>query len=176
MPEDAQYRLAIAAGEPQLIAAAVEIRHGEAWIPVQQWSLACSRSTTVRQRRELLLAAADEFGWILPDGRWPAPRRDGRRFVPGVKVANYRIALRHASKYRHTRIEEFIRIDQAWRALVTAASSAVGGSSAAEAAGVSRWRVYQIVRDPYSSELGRVVETTTQHAQQRQPNKVAEPA
>lgn len=176
MPEDAQYRLAIAAGEPRQVAAAVEMRRGEAWTPLQHWSLACSPSTTVRQRRELLVAAAAENGWSLPDGRWPAPRRDGRRFLTGVKVANYRIALHHASKYRHTRIEEFIRIDQAWRALVTAASGAVGPSSAAAAAGVTRWRVYQIVRDPYSSELGRVVETTTQHAHPRQPNKVAEPA
>jgi hypothetical protein len=66
-------------------------------------------------------------------------------------------------------------MDQAWRRLLVDAVSvgALGPSGAAGAADITRWRVYQIIKDPVSDELVKIAEATVQ---QRPPRKRARTA
>lgn len=150
--------------------AVVEASRDGSWQVIQRWSLQFGPDSTVRRRRQRLEAAATEAGWSLPEGRWPRPNRAGRQILPLTPVDWWTI-LSKATSYRRTRIEEFIAMDQAWRGVLLDAVNvgSLGPAGAAQAADVTRWRVYQIIKDPGSTELVKVAEATVQQRPPRKP-------
>jgi hypothetical protein len=151
--------------------AVVEASRNGSWQVIQRWPLRSGVEGTTRSRRQELETTAAEFGWSLPAGRWPHRNRAGRQVVALTPVDWYTI-LSKATAYRRSRIEEFIAMDQAWRHVLVDAVTvgALGPSGAAGAADITRWRVYQILKDPVSTELVKIAEAT---AQQRQPRRRA---
>jgi hypothetical protein len=77
--------------------------------------------------------------------------------------------LSEATTYRRQQIERFIAMDQAWRGVLVDAVSvgSLGPSGAAGAADITRWRVYQIIKDPGSTELVKIAEATAQQRSSR---------
>lgn len=157
------HRLAVAQVNGRFEAVAEAARDG-GWQVIQRWPLRCGADSTARARRQELEMAAATFGWSLPTGRWPRPNRAGRQLVALTPVDWYTI-LSKATAYRRSQIEEFIAMDSAWRGVLLDAVSvgALGASGAAGAADITRWRVYQILKDPVSNELVKIAEATAQH-------------
>lgn len=149
--------------------AVVEASRDGSWQVVQRWTLRSGADSTARSRRRELETVAAEAGWSLPAGRWPHRNRAGRQIVALTSVDWWTI-LSKATAYRRQQIDEFIAMDQAWRGVVLDAVGSLGPSGAAGAADITRWRVYQIIRDPVSTELVRIAEAT---AQQQRPRKRA---
>lgn len=164
------HRLVVAQVNARLEAVVEAFRDG-GWHIIQRWPLRSKADSTARGRRLDLERIAAEFGWSLPAGRWPHRNRAGRQIVPLTPVDWYTI-LSKATAYRRSQIEEFIAMDQAWRRVLVDAVTvgALGPSGAAGAADITRWRVYQIIKDPVSTELVKIAEAT---AQQRPPRKRA---
>ena len=143
--------------------AVVEASCDGSWQVIQRWPLQSAADSTARSRRQELERAAADFGWSLPAGRWPHRNRAGRQVVALTPVDWYTI-LSKATAYRRAQIEEFIAMDQAWRRVLVDAVTvgALGPSGAAGAADITRWRVYQIIKDPVSTELVKIAEATAQ--------------
>lgn len=150
--------------------AVVEVFRDGGWQVIQRWPLRFGVDSTARSRRHELEAAATEFGWSLPAGRWPHRNRAGRQVVPLTPV-DWWTVLSKATAHRRQRIEEFIAMDQAWRSTLLDAVNVgrLGPSLAAEAADITRWRVYQIIKDPVSTELVKIAEATVQQRPKRKP-------
>lgn len=161
------HRLVVAQVNARL-EAVVESSRDNGWQVIQRWSLRSGAARTARSRRQELEAAAAEAGWSLPAGRWPHRTRAGRQIISLTPVDWWTI-LSKASAYRRQQIEEFIAMDQAWRGVLVDAVTvgSLGPSGAAGAADLTRWRVYQIIKDPVSTELVKVAEATAQHLQPR---------
>lgn len=164
--------------------AVVEASRNGGWQVIQRWPLRSGAGSTARNRRQELEAAAAEAGWSLPAGRWPHRNRAGRQIVALTPVDWWTI-LSTATAYRRQQIEEFIAMDQAWRGVLLDAVhvGSLGPSGAAQAADITRWRVYQIIKDPVSTELVKVAEATVQQRPKRkqattgtEPTGVAEEA
>ena len=151
--------------------AVVEASRDGGWQVIQRWSLRSGVDSTARARRQELERAAAEAGWSLPAGRWPHRNRAGRQIVALTPVDWYTI-LSKATAYRRSQIEEFIAMDTAWRGVLLDAVTvgSLGPSGAAGAAEITRWRVYQIIKDPVSTELVKIAEATVQ---QRSPRRRA---
>lgn len=171
MATGAAHRLVVAQVNARFEAVVEASRDDGGWQVIQRWLLRPSAESTTRSRRQELETAAAEFGWSLPAGRWPHRNRAGRQVVALTPVDWYTI-LSKATAYRRSQIEEFIAMDQAWRGVLLDAVTvgSLGPSGAAGAADITRWRVYQIIKDPVSTELVKVAEAT---AQQRPPRKRA---
>lgn len=172
MATAATHRLVVAQVNARFEAVVEGSRDGS-WHVIQRWPMRSGADSTTRSRRQELEAAAAEFGWSLPAGRWPHRNRAGRQVVALTPVDWYTI-LSKATAYRRSQIEEFIAMDQAWRGVLLDAVTvgSLGPSGAAGAADITRWRVYQILKDPVSNELVKIAEAT---AQQRSPRKRATP-
>lgn len=157
--------------------AVVEASRDGGWQVIQRWPLRSGADSTARSRRLELEAAAAEFGWSLPAGRWPHRNRAGRQVVP-LTAVDWWTVLSKATAYRRQQIEEFIAMDQAWRGTLLDAVSVgrLGPSLAAEAAEITRWRVYQIIKDPVSTELVKIAEATVQQRPKRRRASGTEPA
>ena len=170
MATAASHRLVVAQVNARL-EAVVEASRDGGWQIIQRWPLQSGPKSTARSRRLELETVAAEFGWSLPAGRWPRLNWAGRQVVALTPMDWYTI-LSKATAYRRAQIEEFIAMDQAWRRVLVDAVTvgALGPSGAAGAADITRWRVYQIIKDPVSTELVKIAEAT---AQQRPPRKQA---
>jgi len=170
----AAHRLVVAQVNSRFEAAVEASRDGR-WQVIQRWPLRSGADSTPRSRRQELETAAAETGWSLPAGRWPHRNRAGRQIVALTPVNWYTI-LSKATAYRRSQIEEFIAMDQAWRDVLVDAVTvgALGPSGAAGAADITRWRVYQIIKDPASTEVVKVAEATAQQRLNRK--RAATPA
>lgn len=170
--EPGTYRLVSLLDEHGLLDIVVEVRRGEAWETVQAWQLRCGRSSTARSRREALEVSAAEAGWRLPAGRWPHRSKTGRQTIGPLEVANWLSVLATATEYRQAAIASFVAMDRAWREVVgdTVLNGGVGKTAAAEATGLTRFRIHQILsgRGENSTELGKVAEAI---AQDRTPKR-----
>lgn len=173
MATAATHRLVVAQVNARFEAVVEGLRDGS-WHVIQRWPMRSAADSTTRSRRQELEATAAEFGWSLPAGRWPHRNRAGRQVV-ALTPADWYIILSKATAYRRRQIEEFIAMDQSWRGVLLDAVTvgSLGPSGAAGAADITRWRVYQIIKDPVSTELVKIAEAT---AQQRSPRKRASTA
>lgn len=170
MATPTSHRLVVAQINTQF-EAVVEASSDGSWQVIQRWPMRSGADSTARGRRQELEAAAPQFGWSLPAGRWPHRNRAGKQVV-AITPVNWYTILSKATAYRRHQIEEFIAMDQAWRKVLVDAVTvgSLGPSGAAGAADITRWRVYQIIKDPISTELVKIAEATAQH---RTPRKRA---
>lgn len=161
------YRLVVAEVNGWFEAVVERSRDG-GWRAIQRWPLESGAGSTAKSRRRELETVAADAGWALPAGRWPRPNQAGRQIVTLTPVDWWTI-LSEATAYRRQQIEQFIAMDQAWRRVLMDAVSvgSLGPSGAAGAADITRWRVYQIIKDPGSTELVKIAEATAQQRSSR---------
>lgn len=163
------YRLA-ATQWADILDVTVESGQPDRWVPVQQWSIDCTAETSARERRKRLEAKAAGFGWDLPGGRWPRMSRNSLLVLQPLAPRSWRSVLKTASAFRREWIEDFVAMDTAWRGIVVdaMASGETAAMEVAAATEMTRWRVYQILKDPGGGgEAGKVALTTAQHRKKK---------
>lgn len=140
------------------------------WHAIQRWLIPTDDDESARVRRHEVEASAASSGWELPTGRWPRASRAGRRVLHPVRPANWHTIVAGATAYRRQLMKEFAAQDQAWRHLIRDSVTAgdLNPVGAAEAAEVSRWRIYQLMKDPtHTDETVKIAEATVQQQRNR---------
>lgn len=143
-PDGKDYRLVITFTDDGATCVIERVREGE-WIPVQTWTTDATVRTRAPERRLKITESAADHGWQVPADAW-GPIRHGRIIVETIHPAGWISVVTDATQRREEALARLGAIDLAWREVLVDAAS-IGHLSAAaiaEAAGVSRGRVYQL--------------------------------
>ena len=150
-PDGKDYRLVITVTDEVTTCVIERIREGT-WVPVQTWNT----------------ESAANHGWQVPADAW-GPIRHNRIVVKTIHPTGWASVVADATRRRDEALAQLGTIDLAWRD-VLADAAAIGhlpATTIAEAAGVSRGRVYQLREE--QRERMNALDAGRSLAQRRKP-------
>lgn len=166
-PDGKDYRLVITVTDEVTTCVIERIREGT-WVPVQTWNTDVTARTRAPERRLKIAESAANHGWQVPADAW-GPIRHNRIVVKTIHPTGWASVVADATRRRDEALAQLGTIDLAWRD-VLADAAAIGhlpATTIAEAAGVSRGRVYQLREE--QRERMNALDAGRSLAQRRKP-------